>query len=298
MDVAPGPASAPPDVSVILPCFGAARSAQRSVRELRDVLKATISGGWEIIVVDDGGGDFSPDAWSADDEVHLIRLPRNAGKGAAVRAGMLSARGSARIYTDVDLPYDPDLVPVIADYLTEGSFHMVIGDRTLPASRYRADLGWPRRALSFLSTKFIGSLVTRGFFDTQCGLKGIRGDVAELLFPLVTIDRFAFDVEVVYLALRYNCDIKRIPVRLRAGAGWSTVRPLRDAVRGGLDVLGIKVRAIRGEYDCPPLEALIREDFERRIAWSRGGGQAGGASGSAHTEGVDPKASTGRSGTR
>lgn len=263
------PASTRPDVSVILPSYRAAEVAQRSVRELRDVLGATLSGGWEIIVVDDGGGDFPPDAWRGDHDVRLIRLPRNAGKGAAVREGILAARGSSRIYTDVDLPYDPHLIPVIVDYLTEEPFHLVIGDRTLPESRYREDLGWARRALSVLGTRFIGTLVTGGFFDTQCGLKGIRGDVAELLFPFVTIDRFAFDVEVVYLALRHNCDIKRIPVRLRPGSRSSTVRPMRDALRGALDVLGIKLREMRGEYDCPSLQALIGRDFEARIARSR-----------------------------
>lgn len=255
-----------PDLSVILPCYRAAARAERSVGQLRNLLDRSALGSWEIIIVDDGGGDFPSNPWDAHEGVRLIRLARNTGKGAAVKAGMLAARGSARIYTDIDLPYGSRAIPVMAEYLLDGTFHVVLGDRRLPGSTYRDTLGWPRRVLSALSTKFIGTLVTGGFFDTQCGLKGVRGDVAELLFPLIHIDRFAFDVELVYLALRFNCDVKRIPVQLRSAQQGSTVRPVPDTLRAGLDVLRMKLRAIQGEYSCPTLEEVTWRDFRDRLA--------------------------------
>jgi dolichyl-phosphate beta-glucosyltransferase len=105
--------------------------------------------------------------------------------------------------------------------------------------------------------------VTGGFFDTQCGLKGFRGDVAEHLFAAARLNRFAFDVELLYLALVHRLDIKRIPVRLRRNAT-SSVRLVRDSSRMLLDVLRIKGYQLRGDYRCRALEEIVLADFDRR----------------------------------
>jgi dolichyl-phosphate beta-glucosyltransferase len=249
-----------PDLSVVLPCYRAAALARRSVAALAHDLEAA-GFDWEVVVVDDGGGDFDPAEWSDHPRVSLIRLPANQGKGAAVRAGMLAARGHVRIFTDVDLPFGTDLLPVIAAYLRDRDFHVVIGDRTLPGSSYHLRTAWPRRFASGLFTAFVGTIVTGGFFDTQCGLKGVRGDVADALFPLLRVDRFAFDVELVYVALKHRLDIKRVPVRLLHN-DTSSVRLLRDSVRGFVDVFRIKLQQLRGAYDSQALDALVTRDFE------------------------------------
>jgi dolichyl-phosphate beta-glucosyltransferase len=220
---------------------------------------------WEVLVVDDGGGDFPADAWLSDHRIRLVSLSPNQGKGAAVKAGVLAATGRVRVYTDVDLPYGARLIPAAADYVLHGGFHLVVGDRNLREARHAVDLGLSRRALSAVSKTFVGVLVTGGYFDTQCGFKAIRGDVADLLFPMLRIRRFAFDVELVYLALRFNCDVKRIPVSLMSSQEDSTVRPVRDGFRSGLDVLGIKGRSVRGQYECAPLQELIHREFLIRL---------------------------------
>jgi glycosyltransferase involved in cell wall biosynthesis len=248
------------DLSVVLPCFRAADIARASVDQVRRELDAA-GVGWEVVVVDDGGGDFAPDEWHGDPHVRLVRLPVNQGKGAAVRAGMLAARGHVRIFTDVDLPFGTDRFAVIAAYLRDLAFHVVIGDRTLPGSDYRQRLGVPRRLASAVFTGFVGTIVTGGFFDTQCGLKAVRGDVAEVLFPLLRIDRFAFDVELVYVALKHRLDIKRIPVRL-INNDTSSVRLLRDSLRGAVDVFRIRYHQLRGWYASPALDRIVRADFE------------------------------------
>ena len=216
---------------------------------------------WEALVVDDGSHDFLPDEWHDHPRVRLLRHVANRGKGAAVRTGMLAATGHVRIFTDADLPFGTDLIPVIYAYLRDGPFHLVIGDRTLPESTYRHETGWRRHAASAVFTAFVGTIVTGGFFDTQCGLKGIRGDVADALFPVLRLDRFAFDVELVYVALKHRLDIKRIPVRLLHN-DTTTVRLLRDSARGAADVLSIKANQLRGRYRSPALEAIVRRDFE------------------------------------
>jgi len=256
------------ELSVILPCFRGALVAEETVAELKPVLDASFRDRWEIIVVDDGGGDFPPQ-WGPDPAVSLIGLDKNLGKGRAIREGMARAGGRARIYTDVDLPYDPWLIPVMAEYLLTDGFHLVLGDRRLPESSFQNDLPFPRRAVSSVATFLIGTLVTGGFFDTQCGLKGVRGDVADLLFPMIRTDRFVFDVEVVYLALRFNCSIKRLPVTPGRLTHGSTVKPLMDSVRSFGDLMRIKRRAMAKAYESESLRALVDAPLRRRLSEMR-----------------------------
>lgn len=232
-------------------------------------------------MVDDGGGDFPASSFDDLPGVRLITLSRNVGKGAAVRAGMLAATGDVRIFTDVDLPYDLDLIPTIAAIIRERGFHVVIGDRSLPESRYITELSPARKVASALFTGFVGTLVTGGFFDTQCGLKGMRGDVADEIFRLQRLDRFAFDVELVYLALKHKLDIHRIPVQLRNNET-SSVRLLRDAARGFVDVFRIKANQLRGLYASDRLEAIRQREFEATRARAAGGATAPASEGSRH----------------
>ena len=257
----------PAEVSVVLPCFRSARLAVASVHRL-DAFFRHSGMTSEIIVVDDGGGDFAPDPWDASLNARLLRLPRNRGKGAAVATGMQSATGAVRVYTDVDLPYDLELIPVIVSFVRDHGFHLVIGDRTLPDSVYLSDISIQRRVASELFSQFVGRLVTGGFFDTQCGLKGMRGDIAEEVFRLQRLERFSFDVELVYLALKHRLDIKRIPVQLRNNET-STVRILRDASQAVLDVFRIKWHQMHGNYRSDVLENTVRSDYQRVFDSSR-----------------------------
>jgi glycosyltransferase involved in cell wall biosynthesis len=247
-----------PELSVVLPCYRSAALAGRSIARLSSFLEGT-GHTYEIIVVDDGGGDFPREPWQPDG-ARLIRLPLNRGKGAAVAAGIRDAQGTVRVFTDVDLPYDLELIPVMASYILDRGFHVVIGDRNLPDSSYLAEQSIPRRMASALFSEFVGRLVTGGFFDTQCGLKAFRGDVAEELFRLQRLERFAFDVELVYLSLVHKLDIKRIPVQLRNNET-STVRLARDAARGFVDVFRIKYHRMRRHYSSPRLENIVRRDY-------------------------------------
>jgi dolichyl-phosphate beta-glucosyltransferase len=247
------------ELSVVLPCYRAAPLAFHSVERLKAFLPC-IASTWEVIIVDDGGKDFTSDAFAGEPCVRLIRFPSNRGKGAAVCHGMRAAHGAVRVFTDIDLPYDLDLMRPIIKYIRDGGFHVVIGDRTLPSSSYHDDIGWKRRLASSLFSQFVGTLVTGGFFDTQCGLKGVRGDVADTLFSLQRLERFAFDVEVIYLALYHRLDIKRIPVRLRNNET-SSVRLLRDSARGVVDVFRIKYHQLRGHYESADLAALVSREF-------------------------------------
>ena len=256
-----------PDLSVVLPSYRHAALALDSAQELARYLDGTDLT-WEIILVDDGGDDFPHEA--ADGPrgrgcLSLIRLPENRGKGAAVRAGMLAAAGRCRVYTDADLPFQLSLFPLTVEYVLGRRFHMVVGDRTLPGSRYHLKVARTRRLASFAFSRFANHLVTGGFYDTQCGFKGFRSDVAEAIFSRSIIERFAFDVEILYLALKYRLDIKRVPVVLRRN-DTSSVRLARDSSRMIGDVLRIKLHQMAGHYAIEEMRDLLSQDVAEDAA--------------------------------
>jgi hypothetical protein len=254
----------PPRValSVVLPCYKAAALARASVMRLTHALAGRIPS-YEIIVVDDGIGDCEPMLRNLPTgpggQVQVITLPENRGKGGAVAAGMKAANGNVRVFTDVDIPYGTTPVMLVESLIRERGFHMVIGDRTFPQSRYETELGPGRRLASALFSKVTATLVTGGFFDTQCGLKGFRGDIAEELFGLQSIERFAFDVELIYLALTYGLEIKRIPVMLENNA-ISSVRLGKDSLQTLVDLARIKINQLRGSYESAALMGLVARE--------------------------------------
>ena len=256
------PAAAPIALSVVLPSFRAATLARSSVARLAAALDGRV-GAYEIIVVDDGCGDCAPVlaglTSGSGGSVRVVTLPENRGKGAAVAEGMKAASGEVRIFTDIDLPYGTMPVMLVEALIRTRGFHVVIGDRTFPQSRYETELPLLRRAASAVFSRITSTLVTGGFFDTQCGLKGFRGDVADALFGLQRVERFAFDVELLYLALTYGLEIKRIPVLLESNST-SSVRLGRDSIRTLADVLRIKVNQMRGNYFSDYLQNLVASE--------------------------------------
>lgn len=249
-------------LSVVLPCYRAAALACRSVRALAEALEERVPS-YEIIVVDDGGHDCEQVVPTIDvgprGSVRVVTLEHNCGKGAAVAAGMATACGDVRVYTDIDVPYGATPVMLIETLIRTRGFHMVIGDRTFPQSRYETELSFGRRAASSVFSFITSTLVTGGFFDTQCGLKGFRGDVADSLFGLQRVERFAFDVELLYLALTYGLEIKRIPVVLESNTT-SSVRLGRDAIQTFIDVARIKLNQLRGHYRSDVLIDLVARE--------------------------------------
>lgn len=149
---------------------------------------------WEIIIVDDGGHDF-PQDWKQEG-ISLITLPENRGKGAAVKRGMEAATGKVQIYTDADMPFDRELIPVIVHYILNHGYHLVIGDRTLPTSIYQTDITPLRKFASFILTAFVGRFISGRLSDTQCGLKDYAQISQMSYFALV-----AFSVSLSILNL-------------------------------------------------------------------------------------------------
>jgi dolichyl-phosphate beta-glucosyltransferase len=214
----------PTDISLVIPVCNGANYIADTVTVSRDFLAGSRLN-FEIIVVDDGSTDGSADAVRplTDEHVRLIDLPINHGKFGALKVGMAEAHGACRIFTDADLPYDIEAIPYIAELVNRCGFHVVVGDRTLSESCSLTETRLSRRLSSRIFSFCVRMLVTGGLFDSQCGLKGFRSDVADAAFPLLTDPGFSGDVELLYIALKHNLSIRRIPVRLQT-ASTTTVR--------------------------------------------------------------------------
>jgi len=252
-----------PILSLVIPVYNSAGYVRSTVTTIVDAFDDLgITG--EVVVVDDGSADGTLDAVPDLACVRKVALPHNAGKGAALRAGMRVAHGEVRGFTDADLPYGTEPLAYALECIRVRGFHAAIGDRTLPGSTYEG-AGALRTVVSELASFAFRTLVTGGIYDTQCGFKLFRGDVAEALFKASRIDRFAVDVELIYLLLKYRLDIKRIPVNLQGNAS-TTVHVFRDSFRAFVDIVRMRANWAAGRYRSPGLYAVLEDDLrlERR----------------------------------
>jgi dolichyl-phosphate beta-glucosyltransferase len=239
--------SDPVYLSVVVPSYDSAGILDKNLPVLLSYLQKQ-EYTWEVIVVDDGSKDQgATEAVCSKFGCIFCKNAKNMGKGAAVRNGMKTATGLFRIFTDADIPYELDAIGTMLRYLDFKEFQLVIGDRNLKGSSYLEEISGLRKFTSVFFTRFVGTIVTANFFDTQCGLKGFRGDVADFIFRHARINGFAFDVELLYIALKQNFEIKRIPVRL-SNQEKSTVRVFRHGLVMFFDLFKIKINNMKGYY--------------------------------------------------
>ncbi len=234
-------------LSIVVPSYNSSSVLEKNLPYLKSYLDQQ-NYAYEVIVVDDGSEDREQ-----TQEVVLsmglryLRMDENCGKGCAVRHGILHAEGDFVIFTDADVPFETSAISLILKYLDLKEFDLVIGDRGLEESEYFSRISSNRRFGSSFFTFFVGRFVTTGFSDTQCGLKGFRAEVAKKLFSVARINGFTFDVELLYIALKWNLDIKKIPVKLRSQDG-SSVNIWRHGFRMVWDLLVIKFNHLRNFY--------------------------------------------------
>ena len=234
-------------ISFIIPSYRSKEALRKNLPYLMECISVK---NWdaEVIVVDDGSGDEGATLeLCAEYGCRYLGYEENKGKGYAVRTGMLEAVGELRIFTDADIPFETDAIERILHYLNDKEYDLVIGDRGLEQSNYFNLISTKRRFGSGFFTFIVGRFVTTGFSDTQCGLKGFKASVAEDLFGVSRINGFTFDVEILYIALKRNYDIKRVPVTLRSQDGKS-VSVLRHGLGMVLDLFRIKLNHMRGYY--------------------------------------------------
>ena len=230
-------------LSIVIPAYNEADRLPASLeRVLAWMDEADVAG--EVIVVDDGSTDATvalAEAFTArDPRVSVIRQPGNRGKGAAVRRGVEVSREAWVLFTDADLSTPIEDAQRLAEVADTG-VEVVIGSRDVQGSDIERHQPWYREAMGRTFNRIVQTLAVPGVKDTQCGFKLLSREAARRCFGHMTIERFAFDVEVLFLARRFGYQVVEVGVRWR-NDDRSTVDPLRDSTRMFVDVLRIRLR--------------------------------------------------------
>ena len=250
-------------VSVVLPAYREADRIGGSVARVRTELGAALGADVEVVVVDDGSPDDTAAVAEAAGADRVVRLDRNRGKGAAVRAGVAVATGRTVVFTDADLAYGPAQVAALVHRVEEG-YDVVVGSRRHTETTTLVRAGRLREVGGRLVNLATHALLLGQYRDTQCGLKAFRADVARPLFEAATLEGFALDVELFHLAERWRLSLAEVPVEVE-NSERSTVRVVRDGMRLVADLVRVRQRARRGDYPEAPAfggPALAAPGFE------------------------------------
>lgn len=240
-----------PFLSIVIPAHNEELRLPRSLRQVFAFLEKQ-SYSAEVIIVENASSDRTLELARdfAQHQPNLIVLhEERAGKGNAVRRGVLEAHGEYRFICDADLsmPID-DLEKFLPPVLT--GFDVAIASREAPgAMRYNEPpyRHWGGRAINLV----IRLLILPGLNDTQCGFKCFRAEAAEKLFRQQTLGGWSFDIEILYLARRKRMKITELPVHWYFDAD-SKVNAVRDALRMIGDIFRIHSNALRSRYDLKP----------------------------------------------
>jgi dolichyl-phosphate beta-glucosyltransferase len=238
-----------PNYSIVIPAYN---ESGRILATLEAVVSCIRAHGWsaEVLVVNDGSTDRTAEvvrAFQANaPEVELLENPGNRGKGYSVRSGMLRARAPIVMFTDADLSAPIEEADRLFTAIGRGA-DIAIGSRWLDSGRqthrqplYRQFFGRCFNAV----TRFIMGLP---FADTQCGFKAFTRSAAHTVFSLQTIERWGFDPEILFIAIKRGLRVEEVPVSWAHDAR-TRMSYLRDGMRMLQDIAIIRWNALSGKY--------------------------------------------------
>ena len=237
-----------PFLTVILPTHNEERRLPLALEQALNFLENQ-DYDYELVVVENGSQDqtlrIANDYTARHPQIQVIKETAR-GKGLAVKRGMLESQGMYRFMCDVDfsmpiIEINRFLPPKLID------FDVAIASREAPgAIRYNEPLY--RHLGGRLINWMIRLLALPGIHDTQCGFKCFRGDIAEELFSRQTMTGWSFDVEILYLARRFNYRIAEIPIPWYFSTE-SKVNPVLSTVQITRDLLRLRRNIQKGVYD-------------------------------------------------
>ncbi len=246
-----------PYLSIVLPSYNERKNIKRGVLEeiyqfLQDYEKS-----WELIFSDDGSNDGTIDeltSFAKKDQRIKVVLNQHKGKGPTVKTGMLAAQGSWRLFTDFDQSTPLREVRKLLKYTPQ--YEVVIGSREINGAK-REKEPFYRHLMGRGFNLLVQLLAIPGTQDSQCGFKLFSENATSKLFNNLYIysgknerqDAFtgAFDVELLYLAKKYNFALKEVPI-LWKHFQTDRVNPLRDSLLMFTDILRIKVADLNNKY--------------------------------------------------
>ena len=237
------------DLSIVVPAYNEALRITPTLHQLHDYLAAQPLR-YEIVVVDDGSKDDTCEVVTklAIPNLRLVRQIPNRGKGAAVRRGMLEARGQIRVMCDADGSMPPSQLPRLLAPIIACRAEISIGSRYAPGAKSAVKQPRYRVVWSRLCNKVIQRSLVPGVRDTQCGFKAFTAQAARDLFGVARIEGWAFDLEILALAKRRGYQVAEVGVEW-ADDGRSRVNPLKDMMKVIKEMLVIRRNLRHGVYN-------------------------------------------------
>lgn len=241
------------ELSIVVPAFN---ESARIVPSLEKILTYVREKGLdaELIVVDDGSSDDTAEiagkvAEKYDEiKTNVIRHKQNRGKGNAVKTGLLAAEADIALFSDADLSTPIEEAEKLIAPILNGEMDLTFGSRALDRSLIGTHQPWRReqggKVMNFVIRKMSGL----GFADTQCGFKAFNMKKFRPLLDVMTVDRFGFDVEFLFVAKYHGLRLAEIPVRWNDVEG-SKVSVFRDTRRMFSELALIRRNAKNGVYD-------------------------------------------------
>ena len=247
---------AAPHLTLVVPCYNGAERLPAALVQLSAFLAAQPYTS-ELILVDDCSAEPAArvlrEYAASRPGITLLRNERNEGKGRSVGRGMLAGRGRYRVFTDADLAYPPAEVNKILRDLESGA-DVAIACRVLPESRYLMSPTffhylYTRHLMSRAFNLLTRIVLLRDVLDSQAGLKGFTAAAAETVFPRLTIPRFGFDVEALFVAQKHGFSVRQTAVFFHYDEEPTTVKFAQSAVTMALELVQVRLNDWRGAYD-------------------------------------------------
>lgn len=238
-----------PKYAIVIPAYN---ESARIVPTLEAVVACVRHHGWdaEVIVVNDGSTDDTADlvrrfALSAP-EVRLMENPSNRGKGYSVRSGLLHAQGEIAMFTDADLSSPIEEAERLFNAIAEGA-DIAIGSRWLETSRQTHRQPLYRQIFGRCFNLLTRMIMRLPYADTQCGFKAFTREAAQTVFQLMTIERWGFDPEILFIARKRHFRVKEVPVSWGHDAR-TRISYLRDGLQMLEELAIVRWNALLGRY--------------------------------------------------
>ncbi len=234
-------------LSVIIPAYNEEKRIERTLLDVDSYLEKQ-GYEYEIIVIDNNSHDKTSEVVTRLSKTTVqnckVFTQKIQGKGAAVKLGVEKAQGEYIMYMDADNATPLSQIEKFWPHL-EAGIEVVIGDRYLDAEK-RAKQPLFRTILSRGSNLLIQFVLIPHIHDTQAGFKAFKAEAAKEIFKLIRIYGWAFDMELLAIALRLSYRIKAVPI-IREEHGGSTVPPTAF-IQSLRDLFIIKWNALTGKY--------------------------------------------------
>ncbi len=238
-------------LSIVIPAYNEQRRLPSTLDSVFSYLGSREWRFTEVLVVDDGSADGTPDVVNAYASRHpglrLLRNPGNRGKGYSVRHGVLEAQGEWVLFSDADLSAPIEELDKLLDACRKGEARIAIGSRALDRSLISVHQSVFRETAGRIFNLMMRVLTGLSFWDTQCGFKLYEAKAAKEIFRRQRFERFGFDVEVLFIARRLGYRIVEVPVRWAHSEG-TKVSMFRDSAAMFLDLLRVRWNQVLGRY--------------------------------------------------